>query len=105
MTLMPKHLVNGLKKGKKAMNERFKQFDPELYEKFQRDCDYHEIRSDEKAIIEDWLAKATITESLLSLLRKGLIDINGLSLNENDQFEPTFIHNNLLTDYLKSLQE
>lgn len=76
------------------MNKKLKEFDPELYEKLRDDFDKYEIRSDEAIVIEDWIAKALVTEGLLGLLRKGLIDIVGLGLID-DQFEPKFKQNTI----------
>ncbi len=76
------------------MNKKLQEFDPELYEKIRDDFDKHEIRSDEAIVIEDWIAKALITEGLLGLLRKGLIDIVGLGLID-DQLEPKFKQNTI----------
>lgn len=68
------------------------EFDNELYQKFRKDVDKYEIRGDERIIIEDWLMRMTLVESVLGLLRKDLIDINGITLAENGtDFEPLFI--------------
>lgn len=77
------------------MNEKLKEFDTELYIKIRDDFDKHEIRVDETIVIEDWIAKALITESLLGLLRKGLVDIVGVRLTEGDQIEPSFMQNSI----------
>jgi hypothetical protein len=74
------------------MNEKLRDFDPDLYDVVVDSLDKHEIRagSSERVIIEDWLAQALITESLLSLLRKGLVDISGLKVEQNENGETTF---------------
>jgi len=78
------------------MNTKLREFEPELYDKIADSLDKHEIRegSSERIVIEDWLAQALITESLLNLLRSGMVDISGLKteLDENGivQFEPLF---------------
>lgn len=68
-------------------NVRLKKFDTELYEKITRDFDRNEIRGSELVVLEDWIAKALVTESLLGLLRKDMIEINGLN---PENMEPTF---------------
>jgi hypothetical protein len=79
------------------MNEKLREFDPELYDAIANSLDKHEIRagSSERVIIEDWLAKALITESLIGLLRAGHIDICGLDITVDEtgaeQFEPQFV--------------
>lgn len=79
------------------MNSKLYESDPDLYTKIVDDFDRNEIRSSERIIIEDWVAKALITETLLSLLRKDLIDITGLSVtNDGRDFEPTFAQSALL---------
>lgn len=83
------------------MNTKLRDFDPELYDKFCEDMDRYEIRGSERIAIEDWIAKATIIESLLGLLRKGLTDINGLTVGEDGTtFEPTFVQSELFKQYL-----
>ena len=79
------------------MNEKLQEFDPELYKKIRDDFDKHEVRVDEAIVIEDWIATALIAESLLGLLRKGLIDITGVRITEDNQLEPTFVHNGVDT--------
>lgn len=87
------------------MNNKLQQFDSELYEKLCKDFDRNEIRGSERIIIEDWLAKALVTESLLGLLRKDLIEINGLSVSDDGQvFEPTFMQSQFLKTGLEELQ-
>lgn len=84
------------------MNTKLREFDPELYDKFSQDMDRYEIRGSERIVIEDWIAKATITESLLGLLRKGLVDINGLTVGEDGMtFEPTFVQSELCKSFLQ----
>jgi hypothetical protein len=88
-----------------VMNNKLQQFDSELYEKLCKDFDRNEIRGSERIVIEDWLAKALITESLLGLLRKDLIEINGLSVSDDGQiFEPTFLQSEFLKTGLEELQ-
>jgi len=77
------------------MNEKLKAFDPELYKKIRDDFDKHELRLDESIVIEDWIAQALVTEGLLGLLRKGLVDIVGVKLTEDDQLEPSFMQNSI----------
>jgi len=74
------------------MNEKLRDFDPDLYDVVVDSLDKHEIRagSSERVIIEDWLAQALITESLLALLRQGMIDICGLKVDQNENGEQTF---------------
>jgi hypothetical protein len=79
------------------MNTKLREFEPELYDMVADSLDKHEIRneSSERIIIEDWLAKALITESLLNLIRAEAIEISGLTTETDDngivQFEPQFI--------------
>lgn len=88
------------------MNIKLQQFDSELYEKLSKDLDRNEIRGSERIVIEDWIAKALITESLLGLLRKDLVEINGLSVSDDGQnFEPTFTQSEFLKAGLEELQK
>jgi hypothetical protein len=88
------------------MNIKLQQFDPELYEKLSKDLDRNEIRGSERIVIEEWIAKALITESLLGLLRKDLVEINGLSVSDDGQnFEPTFTQSEFLKAGLEELQK
>jgi hypothetical protein len=88
------------------MNIKLQQFDPELYEKLSKDLDRNEIRGSERIVIEEWIAKALITESLLGLLRKDLVEINGLSISDDGQnFEPTFTQSEFLKAGLEELQK
>ncbi len=88
------------------MNIKLQQFDSELYEKLSKDLDRNEIRGSERIIIEDWIAKALITEALLGLLRKDLVEINGLSVSDDGQnFEPTFTQSEFLKAGLEELQK
>lgn len=88
------------------MNSKLYESDPDLYTKIVDDFDRNEIRSSERIIIEDWVAKALITETLLSLLRKDLIDITGLSVtNDGWDFEPTFAQSALLKTGSEEMQK
>jgi hypothetical protein len=87
------------------MNTKLREFDQELYDKFCEDMDRYEIRGSERIVIEDWIAKATVTESLLGLLRKGLVDINGLTVDEDGiNFAPTFVQSELCKSFLQPPQ-
>ena len=50
-------------------------YDPELQEKIEKDFDKFEIRGSERVLIIDWINKAMLQETFLSLLRKDLINI------------------------------
>jgi len=73
------------------MNEKLKAFDEELYAKIHDDFQRNELRNDAIVLLEDWIAKALIMEGLLGLLRKNLVEINGLAITDEDQIEPTFV--------------
>jgi hypothetical protein len=60
--------------------------DPKLYENLKKSLDLNEIRGSERIVIQDWFGKALVTESLLNLVRDGLIDVAGL-----ENYEPTFV--------------
>ena len=88
------------------MNSKLSESDPDLYTKIVDDFDRNEIRSSERIIIEDWVAKALIAETLLSLLRKDLIDITGLAvINDGQDFEPTFAQSAFLKTGSEEMQK
>ena len=68
-------------------NTRLREFDTELYDKIKKDFDRNEIRGSEMVVLEDWIAKALVTESLLGLLRKDKVEIVGIN---PETFDPKF---------------
>ena len=68
------------------IEEGIKLADPQLHKNLKRCFDLNEIRGSEKIVLLDWFGKALVNESLLNLVRDGLIDVVGI---END--EPTFV--------------
>lgn len=81
------------------MNKNLQNFDTELYNYVIDSMDKHEIRegSSERIVIENWLADALIIESMLNLMRDGMIDICGVRMKEDETFEPEFIQSVKLT--------
>jgi homoserine acetyltransferase len=75
------------------MNKNLQNFDAELYNYIIDSMDKHEIRegSSERIVIENWLADALIIESMLNLMRNGMIDICGVRIKEDKTFEPEFM--------------
>jgi len=71
-------------------NPKLQAHDPELFEKVNKDLSFRELRGSEAILIQDWIAKALIAESLLGLLRKDLIDITGMTLDDENQVDLQF---------------
>jgi len=70
--------------------EKIKTTDPDLFKKIEKDAEYNEIRSDEYAVVMNWLGQSLVTETMLSLLRKDLIQVSGVKIDESDDVVPVF---------------
>lgn len=80
------------------IEEGIKLADPQLYENLKRCLDLYEIRGSERVVIQDWFGKALVAESLLNLVRDGLIDVTGL-----EELEPTFMISLSGTETIKQI--
>lgn len=74
------------------IDEGLKNADPELYEHLTNCLHKFEIRGSEEIFIKDWIGKALVTESLLSLMRIKMVNIVGVRIIDNE-IEPLFQQN------------
>lgn len=75
------------------IDDGLKMADPEIYEHLTNCIHKYEIRGSEETFLKDWIGKALVKESLLSLLREKKVNIVGLMMTKNNEIEPMFEQN------------
>lgn len=74
------------------IDEGLETADPELYEHLKECLHKFEIRGSEELFLKDWIGKALVTESLLSLMRNKMVNIVGVGIIDNE-IQPLFQQN------------